>query len=169
MHHGIGGCNLRAGGCHLYKSRPLPYRLLMHLSLVVPVAGGLSRHFARVGEDKSPCRRHRWLQDHGGIGQKASAVTYSVKFAAGTTYVIDMISGDQKALRSLFCACWTLPARNFSRMMTVGEGLNARIIYRAEDPGTYQIVATCVGKGAGVVRFKRFARPGRRKWSNTRR
>jgi hypothetical protein len=79
---------------------------------------------------------------------KVRAITYNVKLDAGKTYVIDMISPDQKALDP-FLRLLDARGKQLAEDDDGGEGLNARIIFKVDAVATYQIVATSFGKGRG--------------------
>ena len=79
---------------------------------------------------------------------KTSALTYKVKFAEGKTYVIDMISLDQKVLDPILHLL-NAGGKKLVEDDNGGERANARIVFEAKAAGTYQVVATCVGKGKG--------------------
>jgi hypothetical protein len=86
----------------------------------------------------------------GSIGKnKAPNFAYNVKFTAGKTYVIDMISANQKALDP-YLLLMDPAGKKVAEDDDGGEGLNARITYRAEVTGTFRIVCTSFEKsGAG--------------------
>jgi CHAT domain-containing protein/tetratricopeptide (TPR) repeat protein len=79
---------------------------------------------------------------------KVSAITYKVKLLAGKTYVIDMISPDQQALDP-FLRLLDEKGKQLAEDDDGGEGLNARIIWKAGLAGVHRIVATSFGDGRG--------------------
>jgi hypothetical protein len=88
------------------------------------------------------------LNLRGQLDRQTPTLIYQVKLAAGKTYVIDMISPDQKALDPylmLSDATGNILAEDDS-----GGGLNARIVYRAEQAGTFRIHATSFNGGTGA-------------------
>jgi tetratricopeptide (TPR) repeat protein/CHAT domain-containing protein len=104
------------------------------------------------------------LKINGELG-KVSAITYLVKLAAGKTYVIDMISPDEKALDP-FLRLLDARGKQLAEDDDGGEGLNARIIYKAENTTAYQVVAMCFGQGRGAFTLTiREARSGERAFS----
>jgi hypothetical protein len=82
-------------------------------------------------------------------GNKAPNFAYNVKFVAGKTYVIDMVSPDQKALDP-YLLLFDPSGKKVAEDDDGGEGLNARIVHRAEASGLYRIVCSSFEKsGAG--------------------
>jgi hypothetical protein len=80
---------------------------------------------------------------------KAPQFAYNVKFVAGTTYVIDMVSPNQDALDP-YLLLHDPSGKKIAEDDDGGDGLNARIVYRAERTGTYRIVCTSFERsGAG--------------------
>jgi hypothetical protein len=90
----------------------------------------------------------------GSIGNaKTPNFAYNVKLVAGKTYVIDMISPNQKALDP-YLVLFDPSGKKIAEDDDGGDGLNARIIYRAENTGTYRIVCTSFERsGAGPYTF----------------
>jgi hypothetical protein len=90
----------------------------------------------------------------GSLGKdKTPTFAYNVRFVAGKTYVIDMISPDQKALDP-YLLLFDPSNKKIAEDDDGGEGLNARITYRAETTGIYRIVCTSFQKaGAGPYTF----------------
>ncbi len=90
----------------------------------------------------------------GSIGKaKTPNFAYNVKLVAGKTYVIDMISPNQKALDP-YLILFDPSGKKIAEDDDGGDGLNARIIYRAEATGTYRIVCTSFERaGAGPYTF----------------
>jgi CHAT domain-containing protein/tetratricopeptide (TPR) repeat protein len=86
------------------------------------------------------------LNINGELG-KVSAITYNVNLAAGKTYVIDMKSPNQKL--DPFLRLLEASSKQLAEDDDGGEGLNARIIYKAEASAIFQVVATCLGKVRG--------------------
>ena len=81
---------------------------------------------------------------------KTLAVTYNVKLVAGKTYVIDMIANDQKTLDP-FLRLLDADGKQLAEDDDGGDGLNARITHKAENTGTYQVIATCLPpRGQGM-------------------
>src|ERR1700677_4768949 len=66
---------------------------------------------------------------------------YNVKCVAGKTYVIDSVSPDQKALDP-YLTLLDPAGKKLAEDDDGGEGLNARIMHRAQTSGTYRIVCT---------------------------
>lgn len=89
------------------------------------------------------------LKLDGKLDGKTTALVYEVRLVAGKTYVIDMVSKDQKALDPY------LVLQDADRQVLAedddgGEGLNARITYRAPRDGAYSILATSYNAGRGL-------------------
>jgi hypothetical protein len=83
------------------------------------------------------------------VANKAPNFAYNVKFAVGKTYVIDMVSPDQKALDP-YLMLFDPSGKKVAEDDDGGAGLNARIVHRAEASGYYRIVCTSFEKsGAG--------------------
>ena len=87
----------------------------------------------------------------GSLGKaKAPRFAYNVKLAAGKTYVIDMISPNQKALDP-YLILLNPSGKKVAEDDDGGDGLNARITYRVAVSGTYRIVCTSFERtGAGT-------------------
>jgi hypothetical protein len=86
----------------------------------------------------------------GNLGKaKKPVFAYNVKFEAGKTYVIDMISPDQKALDP-YLTLLDPAGKTLAEDDDGGDGLNARITFRAPAAGIYRIVCTSFERsGAG--------------------
>lgn len=88
------------------------------------------------------------LKIEGKLGGAKSSIVYHVKMIEGKTYVINMLSRDQKALDPFLRLLDSI-----GKVLAVdddgGEGRNARITIRAPASGTYQIVATSFGASIG--------------------
>jgi hypothetical protein len=86
----------------------------------------------------------------GSLGKaKTPMFAYNVKFTAGKTYVIDMVSPNQDALDP-YLLLHDPGGKKITEDDDSGGGLNARIVYRAERTGTYRIVCTSFERsGAG--------------------
>ena len=91
------------------------------------------------------------LKIDGKLDKTVRSVTYQVKMEAGKTYVIDMISPDQKALDP-FLRLLDSTGKQLAEDDDSGDGLNARITFRAPAAGNYRIVATSFGN-FGVGEF----------------
>jgi serine/threonine protein kinase len=89
------------------------------------------------------------LKLHGKLDAQSPTLVYQVKFSAGKTYVIDMISPDQKALDP-FLVLKDADGQQVAEDDDSGGGLNARIIYRALRDGVYRIHATSFNAGSGA-------------------
>jgi hypothetical protein len=84
------------------------------------------------------------LELKGKLDGQTPALVYQIKLAAGKTYVIDMVSSDQKALDPYL----VLKDESGFRLAEDddgGDGLNARIIFRAYKGGIYRIRASSFG------------------------
>src|SRR5262249_740369 len=84
------------------------------------------------------------LELKGNLDSQTTALIYQIKLAAGKTYVIDMVSPDQKALDPY------LVLKNANAVILAededgGDGLNARIPFHADKDGAYRIQATFFG------------------------
>ena len=87
------------------------------------------------------------LKITGELGE-AQALTYQIKLAADKTYVIHMVSPNPEALDP-FLRLLDAAGKQLAEDDDSGGDLDARIVFRAEAAGTYQVVAACVGKGHG--------------------
>lgn len=85
------------------------------------------------------------LKIEGKLNKDVRSIIYQVKMEAGKTYVIDMISPDQKALDP-YLRLLDSSGKQLAEDDDGGEGLNARITFSATAAGTYRIVATSFGK-----------------------
>jgi hypothetical protein len=72
-----------------------------------------------------------------------------VKLAAGKTYVIDMVSPNQKALDP-FLVLSDAAGKKLAEDHDSGGGLNARMIFRADQDGIFRIRATTFNAGHGA-------------------
>ena len=89
----------------------------------------------------------------GSLGQaRPPSFAYNVKFTAGKTYAIDMISPDEKALDP-YLLLLDPSSKKIAEDDDGGNGLNARIVYRAAKTGTYRIVCTSFER-SGAVRTR---------------
>ena len=88
------------------------------------------------------------LELRGQLDKQTPTVVYQVKLAAGKTYVIDMVSPDQKALDP-YLVLTDATGKKLAEDKKSGAGLNARITFRADQAGTYQIHATTFNQGTG--------------------
>src|SRR5262249_46996663 len=70
------------------------------------------------------------LKIEGKLNKDVRSIAYQVKMEAGKTYVIDMISPDQKALDP-FLRLLDSAGKQLAEDDDGGEGLNARITFRA--------------------------------------
>jgi hypothetical protein len=106
------------------------------------------------------------LEVKGQLDATTPALAYRVKLLAGKTYVIDMVSPDQKALDP-FLALSDAAGKKLAEDDDGGDGLNARIVYRAEQGGVFHIRATTFNGGSGAftltVRERPMAPKGPRK------
>ena len=89
------------------------------------------------------------LELRGQLDKQPPTLVYQVKLAAGKTYVIDMVSPDQKALDP-FLILLDAVGKKLAEDDDSGGGLNARITFRAAKAGTYRIQATSFNGGAGA-------------------
>ena len=89
------------------------------------------------------------LELRGQLDKQTSSVVYQVKLAAGKTYVIDMVSPDQKALDP-YLYLYDATGKKLAEDDDSGGGLNARIVYRAEQTGVFHIWATSFNGGSGA-------------------
>jgi Bacterial pre-peptidase C-terminal domain len=87
------------------------------------------------------------LKINGKLDRTVRSITYQVKMEADKTYVIDMISADQKALDP-YLKLLDPEGNVLQEDDDGGEGLNSRITFRAAKAGVYRIVALpLVGAG----------------------
>jgi hypothetical protein len=84
----------------------------------------------------------------GKLDADATALIHQVRFQAGVTYVIDMISLDQKALDP-YLYLRDEKGKILAEDDDSGGGLNARITFRATADGIYHIRATSFNNGRG--------------------
>ncbi len=85
----------------------------------------------------------------GRLDGQTSALVYQVKLAAGKTYVIDMVSPDQKALDP-YLVLTDAAGKKLAEDDDSGGGLNARIIFRPAQDSTFRIRATSFNGGSGA-------------------
>jgi WD40 repeat protein/tetratricopeptide (TPR) repeat protein len=81
-------------------------------------------------------------------GQTPSLV-YQVKLAAGTAYVIDLVSPDQKALDP-YLVLRDATGERLAEDDDGGGGLNARLVFRPTQDGVYRLEATSFNAGSGA-------------------
>jgi eukaryotic-like serine/threonine-protein kinase len=89
------------------------------------------------------------LELRGQLDKQTPSLFYQVKLAAGKTYVIDMVGPDQKALDP-YLVLTDATGQKLAEDKKSGDGLNARIVFRAEQAGTYRLQATAFNGGAGA-------------------
>jgi serine/threonine protein kinase len=89
------------------------------------------------------------LEQRGQLDGQTRERVYRVQLTAGTTYVIDMVTPNQPALDP-FLVLTDAAGRPLAQDDDGGGGLNARIVYRALQSGTYRIVATSINFGTGA-------------------
>jgi serine/threonine-protein kinase len=88
------------------------------------------------------------LKLRGQLDGPTPALVYQVKLAAGKTYVIDMVSPNPKALDP-YLVLTDDAGKKLAEDDDSGGGLNARIIFRVPQDGTYRIRATSFNGGRG--------------------
>jgi tetratricopeptide (TPR) repeat protein/tRNA A-37 threonylcarbamoyl transferase component Bud32 len=88
------------------------------------------------------------LKLRGRLDEQTPALVYQVKLAAGKTYMIEMVSPDPKAIDPFLVL-----SDAAGKMLAVdddsGGGLNARIIFRPPQDGTFRIRAASVDSDRG--------------------
>jgi tetratricopeptide (TPR) repeat protein len=84
----------------------------------------------------------------GRLDAKTTRLIYQVKFVAGITYVIDMISADEKALDP-YLVLFDATGKKLAEDDDSGGGLNARIVFRAGQDGILRVHATSFNLGRG--------------------
>ena len=89
------------------------------------------------------------LELRGQLDKQTPALVYQVKLAAGKTYVMDMVSPDQKALDP-YLVLMDATGKKLAEDDDSGGGRNARITFRAAQAGTYRVQATAFNQGAGA-------------------
>jgi len=89
------------------------------------------------------------LELMGQLNAQTPTLAYQVRFVAGKTYLIDMVSPDQKALDP-YLFLHDAAGKKLAEDDDSGGGLNARIVFRAEKDGTYRIRATTFNAGRGA-------------------
>jgi hypothetical protein len=96
------------------------------------------------------------LKIEGKLGPGKASLVYHVKLVQKKTYVIDMLSPDQKALDPLL-RLLDATGKVLASDDDSGEGLNARIYFEAPATGVFQIVATSfmnLGRGEFALQVK---------------
>ena len=88
------------------------------------------------------------LELRGQLDKQTSSLVYQVKLSAGKTYVIDMVSPDQKALDP-YLVLTDAAGKKLAEHQKSGGRLNARITFRADQAGAYRIQATTFNAGVG--------------------
>ncbi len=88
------------------------------------------------------------LELHGKLAGSKLNLVYRVKLAAGTTYTIDMVAPNQPALDP-YLVLTDAAGKRLAEDDDSGGGLNARIVFRPEQAGTFRIVATSFNNGTG--------------------
>lgn len=124
-------------------------QLLVWATLVTPLAGGVQ--FVRGGGEDKVHEVGAGLKIVAELGEP-QAIAYKVKLTSGKTYVIDMISPNQKALNP-FLRLLDPNGKQLAEDDDGGEGMNARIIQKVQATTTFQIVATCFGNGRGPFKL----------------
>src|SRR5262249_12399062 len=81
------------------------------------------------------------LELTGLLDAQTQRLVYQVKFVAGKTYIIDMVSPNQKALDP-YLVLTAAVVKTVAEDDDSGGGLNARIVFRAAQDGVYRIQAT---------------------------
>jgi hypothetical protein len=81
-----------------------------------------------------------------------------VKLVAGKTYVIDLVSPDPKALDPSLVLS-DAAGQQLAEDDDGGGGRNARIVFRAEQDGTYRLRATSCNAGRGAFTLTVRERP----------
>jgi tetratricopeptide (TPR) repeat protein len=89
------------------------------------------------------------LELRGKLEERTPALVYQVKLASGKIYAIDMVSPDQKALDP-YLVLSDAKGKTLAEDDDSGGGLNARILYRAAQDGTFRISATSFNGGSGA-------------------
>jgi tetratricopeptide (TPR) repeat protein len=89
------------------------------------------------------------LELRGQLDKQTPSLVYQVKLAAGKTYVLDMVSPDQKAVDP-YLVLSDAAGKKLAEDDDSGGGLNARINFRADQAGTYRIQATTFNDGRGA-------------------
>ncbi|MCC6417224.1 MAG: tetratricopeptide repeat protein, partial [Gemmataceae bacterium] len=85
----------------------------------------------------------------GQLEAQTPALVYQVKFAAGKTYVIDLVSADPKAFDPYLSLC-DVAGQELAADDDGGGGRNARLIFRAAQAGTYRLGVSAFGPGRGA-------------------
>jgi tetratricopeptide (TPR) repeat protein len=97
------------------------------------------------------------LELTGQLNAQTPRLVYQVKFVAGKTYIIDMVSPDQKALDP-YLVLTDAAGKKLAEDDNSGGGLNARIVFRAAHDGVYRIQATSymsAGRGPFTLSVRR--------------
>ena len=80
---------------------------------------------------------------------------HAINCAQGKTYVIDMQKAGKNPMRDPYLILLDPGGNEVARDDDGGGGLNARITYRAQQTGQFQIVATnCFGNDFGTYTLK---------------
>ena len=100
------------------------------------------------------------LELRGQLDKRTPTLVYQVKLGAGKTYVIDMVSPDQIALDP-YLVLTDATGKKLAEDDDGGDGLNARIVFRAEQAGTFRIQATTFNAGVGdfILTVREQAKP----------
>jgi hypothetical protein len=103
-----------------------------------------------AAESKLPIHEvGKGLELRGQLDGQTVDLLYRVKLAAGTTYVIDMVTPNQPALDP-YLVLTDATGKQLAEDDDSGGGLNARIVFRPEQAGTFRIVATSINNGTGA-------------------
>ncbi len=110
------------------------------------------------------------LELKGTLNSQLQSLTYQVTFVAGGTYVLEMVSPDQKALVPSLLLTDAV-GRTLAQDNNSG-GINARIVFRAGETGACRIRATSKNGGDGAFTLTVREQPleraryhaGRREW-----
>jgi hypothetical protein len=89
------------------------------------------------------------LELKGQLDIQAPALVYQVKFVTSKTYIIDMVSLDPKTLDP-FLFLMDATGKKLAEDDDSGGGFNARIVFHANEDGTYRIRATSFNVGHGT-------------------
>jgi tRNA A-37 threonylcarbamoyl transferase component Bud32 len=89
------------------------------------------------------------LELRGQLDGHTVQLVYRVKLAAGTTYVIDMVTPNQLLLDP-YLVLTDATGKQLAEDDDSGGGLNAQITFRPEQDGPFRIVATSINYGTGA-------------------
>jgi serine/threonine protein kinase len=92
------------------------------------------------------------LELRGQLDKQNSSLVYQLKLEAGKTYVIDMVSPDQKA-PDPYLVLTDAASKRLAEDDDSGGGLNARITFRADQAGVYRVRATSFNAGVGPFKL----------------